>query len=94
VPGETIDWRVSQAERDIETLYTRTGPVGEHERRLETVEESQKTAIQQRSEDRTEFLSEIKELRRTIIQATLAILVAMIAAIVTFSQIAGSGAHP
>lgn len=94
MPGDVVARDVEEARKDIETLYRRTEPMGEHNRRIETVEEAQKTAIKQRSEDRTEFLAEIKELRRTIIQATLAILVAMIAAIVTFSQIAGSGGHP
>lgn len=95
VPPETIiEHRVKENEGDIQTLYRRTEPLREHERRIETVEDSMKQANEQRTADRTEFLSEIKELRRTIIQATLAILVAMIAAIVTFSQIAGGGPHP
>jgi hypothetical protein len=88
---DVIEHRIGEVEGDVQRLFDRTAPVDEHRRRIETVEESVKTSNRQRTEDRNEFLSEIKELRRTIIQATLAILVAMIGAIVTFSQIAG---HP
>lgn len=80
---QTVDqYRLQEVERDLERVFDRTKGINEYGRRLKAIEDA-------RESDRREFLAEVKDLRRTIIQASLAILGSAMAILIAIVQATG-----
>jgi hypothetical protein len=77
---QTVDqYRLSEVERDMGRMFERTKGITEYGRRLKAIEEA-------RENDRREFLAEVKDLRRTVVQAALAILGSAMAILIAIVQ--------